>query len=156
MNKFVESCDSNNPFFKHILNKYFVFLIRKYIKPYLLDILAKYKIVGYIRQDMEKNIAYPSIQEGKGILPIRLVESHFFQSQNLFNDGAIDFLIKDSYLIRAQEFLSDIPYDTTPVFVHVRRGDYINEVYMGEKGLDLPRRYYIDAINIIEFTIRTP
>ena len=58
--------------------------------------------------------------------------------------------IRKEHLDAASKFLRDLPDGSEPIFVHVRRGDYVNESALGKKGLTLPLSYYKDQMRWFE------
>ena len=157
MNQFSNTFIFDNPRFKQIrLNRYMNFIFRKIIKKYLLNFLVKIKIIGYIQQNRNEASALPTLTIKKGLFPITLVESNFFQSEIFFDDKIIDFKIKESYLKQAKLILKSLPEEYTKVFVHVRRGDYIFEKYLEKQGIDLPKSYFLDAIEMMLSEIKNP
>ena len=56
----------------------------------------------------------------------------------------------------AKVFLSNIPHESNKVFIHVRRGDYTNEIFLGVRGIDLPKRYFDKAILLIKEAVKNP
>lgn len=157
MKQFSEIFDIENKNFKQITpNKYFNFLLRKIVKPYILAALVKLKIISYIKQDRNEISALPTYKRQSGLLPITLVESNFFQSESFFDANKLDFTLKKEYLAEAKNFLSRINESFTKVFVHVRRGDYIFEKYLGVQGIDLPKSYFLIAIESIKQEIKNP
>ena len=92
-----------------------------------------------------------------GILPFRFVDTGFFQSENFFDDNVInDIKIKLKHLKKANNLLANIPSNKHKVFVHVRRGDYINVSCFGIKGVTLPLSYYKNCIRWFEDNIENP
>ncbi len=156
MEQFVDKFDINNISFKHIvMGKYSRFITSKFLKPFLI-FLANSKLIGYIKQDINDTSALPTYTEQKGILSLRLVETNFFQSENFFNPEKIDFKLKANDLDKANKILESIPNDNRKVFVHVRRGDYIFEKYLDKQGIDLPKQYFLDAIEKIRLEVKNP
>ena len=140
MEQFVDKFEiKNSNFFHKKLGKYALFFIRKILKPYILKALVELKLISYIKQDISETSALPSFTRTKGILPITLVETNFFQSETFFDKNKIDFSIKERYVKEAREFLAQAPIECTKIFVHVRRGDYIFESYLGIQGIELPK-----------------
>lgn len=157
MKQLGKTFDINNKNFKQILqNKYLDFFIRKFIKTYVLNLLAKLKIIGYVRQDRNATSALPTFKTLKGLFPVILVESDFFQSEIFFNANKFDLSIKSKFIQKAKKSLTSIRSDYTKVFVHVRRGDYIFEQYFGDRGIDLPKEYFLNAIEIIKQKVKKP
>lgn len=158
MEMLTEVFDIHDENFKNIkLNKYFLFFLKKVIKPLVQVILVKPRLIGLIKQEIGKDgLPLPSYVKLDGIFPIQLVESDFYQSEYLFNKEDLNFKIKKEYLIKAQEFLGQLPPSAEKVFVHVRRGDYLQEYFLGSKGINLPKDYYLTAINSFKKELKNP
>jgi len=157
MKQFVDKFEIKNQNFVHKeLGKYALFFVRKILKPYILKALVELKLISYIKQDMSETSALPSFTRTKGILPITLIETNFFQSELFFDKNKIDFTIKERYIKEAREFLAQVPKECTKVFVHVRRGDYIFEFYLGRQGIELPKKYFDRAISEITKDVENP
>jgi hypothetical protein len=152
MEQFIDKFDIRNKYFKHIsFGKYGRFVIRKFVEPFLM-LCVRLRLLCYVIQDS----ALPTFREQKGLLPIRFVETNFFQSEKFFDKTKIDFKIKDKYIEDAKSFLSQISDEYTKIFVHVRRGDYIFESYLGIQGIDLPKSYFEKAIDEIKKEVENP
>src|SRR5699024_1671467 len=91
----------------------------------------------------------------KGLLPISYVQTGFFQSEIFFDAELLGFKQMNDSLSIADKVISELP-DTEKVFVHVRRGDYLNEAFEGEIDISLPKSYYLKAIDVIEKQISNP
>jgi len=142
-----------------ISNRYVRYICKKIVFPWILKPLSNMRVINYIEQ--KKDLAsrpLPAWSEKKGLLPfVRYVNPDFFQSESFFDPAVIaDIHIKKQYLSEAQRIVSDIPENFEKVFVHVRRGDYVNEPFEGERGIDLPIFYFVDAIRIIRKDIKDP
>lgn len=156
MEQFVEKFDIGNKNFKHYsFAKYGKFVVRKFVKPFLM-LCVKLKLIDYVRQDKTFTSALPTYSLKRGFFPICFVETGFFQSEKFFEKTKVDFKIKDVYLIEAKEFLAGITKEFTKVFVHVRRGDYIFEKYLSIQGIDLPKSYFLKAIEFITQDLKNP
>ena len=156
LEQFVDRFDIENELFIHVTtNKYTRFIIKKFLKRFLM-FLAKLKLIGYIKQNRSDTSSLPTFMEQKGFLPLRLVETNFFQSEKFFNPEKINFKLKADSLKKAGEVLESISDDFTKVFVHVRRGDYIFEKYLDKQGIDLPKQYFLDAIAKIKQEVENP
>ena len=156
MEQFVDTFDIENELFIHVTtNKYTRFIIKKFLKRFLM-FLAKLKLIGYIKQNRSDTSSLPTFMEQKGFLPLRLVETNFFQSEKFFNPEKIDFKLKTDSKEQANEILESISNDFTKVFVHVRRGDYIFVNYGNKQGIDLPKQYFLDAIKKIKQEVKNP
>ncbi|WP_417550088.1 alpha-1,2-fucosyltransferase [Methylophaga sp.] len=155
--KFYDDFDINNPnFIPVIFGKYGLYLVRKVLKPFFLYVLVPLKLIVYVRQNRSETSALPTFNKTKGFLPITLVESNFFQSEDFFNSEKVDFTIKNKYIQQAEGFLQRIPKQYTKVFIHVRRGDYLSETYLGEQGINLPMSYFKNAMLEIDKEIKNP
>lgn len=139
-------------------NKYLCFAAKKIIFPFL-KLFARLRLISFIEQRKSINLRpLPKYVYKKGFFySIKLVNSDFFQAEVFFNKNIINEIsIKKKYINEAKCYLSAIPDNFTKVFVHVRRGDYLNEVFIDEVGWDLPTKYYFKAINIIKNNIDNP
>lgn len=142
----------------NISNKYMCLAAKKIILPFL-RFFARLRLISYIEQ--RKNVNFrplPKYLYKKGFFySIKLVNSDFFQAEVFFDKNIIKKInIKKQYVDEAKFFLSVIPDNFTKVFVHVRRGDYLNEVFIDEVGWDLPNKYFFKAIDIIKNNIDNP
>ena len=157
MKQLVNTFELKNRNFKQIaLNRPQRKLINSYFKPYILDTLVKLKLIGYIKQDKNKKSFLPNFISKKGFFPITLVESHYFQSEVFFDKSALNIKIKERFIFQAKSILDSIPNSQTKVFVHVRRGDYLFEEYLGESGIELSNKYFLDAIEIMKKKVENP
>lgn len=161
MGLFLETFDTNKRII-NIQNKYVVFLLRKLVKP-LLEFASRLRLITIYCQKRKFMVDtfFPNntYHQSKGILSfIKFIQNDFFQSEDFFDNK--NFInkttIKQKFLREAEEFLLHIPNSYHKVFVHVRRGDYINEVFLGEKGIDLPVEYFMNAIEFIKSQIPNP
>lgn len=157
MNEIFELFDIQNKNIKNIkVSKYIYFVLKKFIGPIFLNFLVKMKIITYIKQDRNEISALPSFKISRGILSITWVNTDFFQSEAFFDASKLDFHIKKEHIDKAKEFISKIDNKFTKVFVHVRRGDYLYEKFLTQIGINLPKTYYLKAINLIESEIENP
>jgi hypothetical protein len=156
MEQFIGKFDINNTKFKHFaLGKYGKYFIRKFVKP-LVMVCVWFKLIGFISQDRNAATALSTFTTKKGLLPISLVETNFFQSEKFFYKDKVDFKIKDKYMKEAASFLTKVPNEYTKIFIHIRRGDYLFESYLGKTGIDLPKSYFEDAMRKISHNIEKP
>lgn len=135
-------------------NKIWQFASRK-IFFYFFELLAFLKIINIIYEDLD-NISY---HKKNGLFWfITYVRTGFFQSEKFFNKDKFlsEVRIKEPYLKEAQEFLKNIPENFTKIFIHVRRGDYLTEVFNNKRGINLPLSYYIKAIELVNKGINNP
>lgn len=157
MKQFTDTCEIINQNFKPLyIGKYSLFILKKLLKPFILMSLIKLKILGYIKQNENETGVQSSFSEKKGLLPIRLVETNFFQSEKFFDKAKIDFTIRQKYSDVAKDFLNQVPLESSKIFVHVRRGDYIFEPYLGERGIDLPKSYFEKAMYEMAQNVENP
>ncbi|WP_319960691.1 alpha-1,2-fucosyltransferase [Methylomonas defluvii] len=150
-------CDSGNVI--NCCNRYVIYLMRQVVIPYLIRPLANLRVFGYVEQvKYEDGIPHASYEYKKGGVPLSFVNTDFFQSESFFNLDSFcnKVKIKAQYLTTASQFLSDIPLEYCRVFIHVRRGDYLNEKFMGERGIDLPNSYFFYAIKLIKSKVKNP
>lgn len=144
-------------------NVHFVFLSSSKLTLYLynkvvlkiLNFIVNVGVFGCIEQLRINGIPQPEVNKKKGILPFTFVKTGFFQTERLFNKSRVDIHLRQKYLIEAKRVLQKTPMNKR-VFVHVRRGDYLSEIFLGEKGINLPKQYYFDAINKIRKNIDNP
>ena len=107
MDDFVKYFNIENKNFKNISLKrgYIIRIIKS-----IMMFFVKIKIIGYIFQKRDlKGRPLPEYIKKRGLLPIRLIKSDYFQSPSLFNSEKIDFSLKEEYIIKAKEFLANIP-----------------------------------------------
>jgi len=161
MQMFFESFDFNKHNIWHISNKYVSFMFRNIVIPLLFKPLCYARTINFVEQKKDiDSFPLPEWGEKKGLLScVRYVNNNFFQSECFFNLTELDrsnLHIKEKYLEEARQYLSNISVKNTKIFIHVRRGDYITESFMGEKGIDLPRSYYEKAINLIKEKVENP
>lgn len=124
--------------------------ITKWIAIPLLRIVAKsFRVIGFICQEHSPiwKLPLPCYYRKNGLFPITFVESDFYQAAGLFAHEQLDICIKRRYVAEAEEILDSVCKNREPVFVHVRRGDYLNYRFMNVKGISLPRSYYERAIH---------
>ncbi len=135
-------------------NRYWHFIIykvRNWLKNFF-SFLAFTRLISSIRVNYEKiGEKYRRETLGytfkKGLFSrIYFVYTGYFQSEKFFDKKVIEhLLIKDYYMNKAKEILSDIPVNSYKVFVHVRRGDYKDFLVLG-KDCILPIVYYHNQI----------
>ena len=156
MEQFIDKFDINNTKFKHFaLGKYWKYFLSNFLKPFAM-VCVRLKIIGYVSQDRDTTSILSTFTTTNKLLPISLVETNFFQSEKFFDKDKVDFKIKDKYMKEAVSFLGKVPDKYTKIFIHIRRGDYIFESYLGKKGIDLPKNYFEDAMREISRKIEKP
>jgi hypothetical protein len=144
----------------NIQNKRIKFLIRNLALP-LFDFISQIKLITSYKIDInnENGFLIPDVSYTKrnGLLPIIYIYPCFVQSEIFFNKHSIKNLaIKKNYLEKAQNFLALIPNHFNKVFVHVRRGDYIDYSVLGKMGVTLPISYFRNRIQWYEENIENP
>lgn len=157
MEQFSESFELENPRFIAVKAGRNAFaLFNRIIRPYVLMPLAKLGIVGYIAQEKRGNVSLPSVTNRRGWLPIRFVETNFFQSEKFFLPEKVKIGLNAHAVAEAETVISSLPEGNEKVFIHVRRGDYSAEVFNGERGIDLPKRYFEAAMRRIRAEVENP
>jgi hypothetical protein len=159
MDMFFNTFDIDRNGICHVSNRYIRFICKTILLPWIIIPLSKVHVITYVEQKKDLNLRpLPEWNEKKGLFPfIIYVNSDFFQSESFFDPTLIaNMHIKKQYLYGAQQIVSDIPDCFEKVFVHVRRGDYVNEPFDGERGIDLPISYFEDAIRKIKEDIKNP
>ncbi|MFC7299684.1 alpha-1,2-fucosyltransferase [Herminiimonas aquatilis] len=144
----------------NIRNRYVKALIRRLFVP-SLHVLSKFKLIssykvncylenGFILEDA-------TFIGSKGLLPITYIYPCFAQSENFFKESIKDdFSINKKHLEKAKIFLSSTPQNHNIIFVHVRRGDYVEYEVLGKRGVALPVSYYRNTIKWYEENIENP
>lgn len=136
-------------------NKYQTLFIRLILKN-IFYFLIKIHLIGYIKQNHNHHTALPNTTSQAGLFPITYVETNFFQSEIFFDSRMLNFQLKAQYIEDAKVILKDLPNNFNKVFIHLRRGDYLFEEYLGIRGIDLPKQYFVKAINEIETEVQNP
>lgn len=130
------------------------FLVLKLVRP-VFRFFAKIRVLGYIAQEHKNGRPAQGTIIKKGLISVTFIETHFFQS-DFFKKSPVNLLIKKPFLSKANSILTSLGIDKNFVFIHVRRGDYLEESFNGHYGIDLPISYYINAIKIVEKQIANP
>jgi len=151
----VECFELNDEYFRLIIiNGFNLKIFVKVFFP-ILKFLSKIRIISLISQDYKKDIPTQTYSFLKGLMPIKLVETGFFQGE-IFVKKDLSLSFKEVFLSRAKEILSFTPVKSTPVFIHVRRGDYLFENFSDIDGVELPLSYFEKAIKIIKDELKEP
>lgn len=145
---------SNSKFINISGNKLFTIFTRK-VLPTVLMKLGKSKLISYVEEQKNSDKRKVGYSYNKGLLPINYVQTGFFQSEIFFDTEFLDFKQMNNSLSVADKVISELP-DGEKVFIHVRRGDYLNEVFEGERNISLPKSYYLKAMDIIEQKVSNP
>jgi len=144
-----------------VKNRYVRFLIRKAIFPLVDKIfkgLANFKIITLYQQKIDVNkFPLPEYIVKKGYVPIKYVAPDFYQSEKLFRKEILEKIkIKEKYIREAKDIMNSFPKESEKVFIHIRRGDYVDLVFLGQKGIVLPKSYYLKAISELNKEVRNP
>ena len=144
----------------NIRNKYIKFFI-KIVVLFMLDILAQLKLItSYkINEINDNGFIVPDITFVKkdGLIPVIFIYPCFAQSESFFMPEITDSLtIKKIYIEKAEEFIASVPSNCNKIFVHIRRGDYLNYSVLGKIGAALPISYYNNCIEWYENNIDKP
>jgi hypothetical protein len=119
---------------------------------YLINFLVSVRMISSINVD-KKYYKNGYSCEGKttsfsrGLFKnITFVLPGFFQSQEFFEKRAIDHLrIKEKFSLDAKKIFSRFPKNSYYVFIHLRRGDYL-DFKVFDKNTLLPLRYFNNQI----------
>jgi len=155
MNQFPKYFNYRNKNFIFLKNSKIALFVFNFFLSKILSFLASLKLIGYIEQTCALNSILPEVSIRKGLLPFTYVKTGFFQTEKLFKSDNAGLSIDDTFIRKAKLVLQKLPMDKK-VFIHVRRGDYLLETFQGEKGINLPKQYYIDAINEIRKSVVNP
>lgn len=118
-----------------------------------LQILSQRKIIATINEDCKLGVV---LTENGLLNQIKLVKESYFQSQRFFDSQLANSLkIKPKSLISAQQKLQAIAQGRTPIFAHVRRGDYLGWPNKKQPAV-LPASYYLKSIDVINSKINDP
>lgn len=149
--------------FVHIRNRIFKFICRKFFNKILI-LLSRIKIISSI--DIEllnyKNYKYEGtkIIKTNGFLPVTFIFPRYFQNEFFFNEKIINsFQFKKKHIENCNNFLSKIPKDYNPVFVHVRSCRRKNELkfkIFDKVGIDLPDEYFYTGIDWFQKNLKSP
>jgi len=117
------------------------------------DTLSQKGIFSRIRESSES----PSIHESKGLLKtVKFVEKSYFQSESCFDLNSIEsLLLKPELLNSAKKVIEASTKGKTPIFIHVRRGDYLRWPSKASPAI-LSASYYQTCINIVQSRILNP
>lgn len=117
--------------------------------------LAKYKYTYYLQHDEDT-----SIQEVVFKFGANTMLDGFYQNEIYFKDVADDLrnelTLKDPLSDYSKELLSKIQAASNPVFIHVRRGDYVQNETTNQVHGTCDAAYYNSAIAYIKQNIENP
>lgn len=155
MDLLVSGFTINNSKFINISGSRLFTIFSRKVLPTVLLKLGKSKLIGYIEEQRNIDKHKVGYSYNKGLLPISYVQTGFFQSESFFNAEFLDFEQMNNSLSIANEVISELP-DKEKVYIHIRRGDYLNEVFEDKKNISLPKSYYLKAIDVIEKHVSNP
>jgi len=149
--------DLNDPHFNVYLPSRAIDLIFRLILFPCIYWLAKIHLFNYFKsyKNNEGNYKTP-INKTTGLIPINIVQSDFFQSEELFDKDKLQLKVKDEYIQKAKKIFRSLPQDRIKVFVHIRRGDYLSLIYNGIRGVNLPLSYFNTAMDLINKEVDFP
>lgn len=110
--------------------------------------------VLFTRIQESENSAHPTIKQHSGLVEnMKIIEESFFQSETLFSTDVIDSLAIDRKLLkRASCLLREVVQAAVPIFVHIRRGDYVTWPDRNNPAI-LSSEYYRRCIDIVRTKI---
>jgi Glycosyl transferase family 11 len=159
MKIFCELFDINNKLFFQSSNKCIIIFFKKILVPYFFTPLIKYKLISYVEQKKDEDFnPLPTLIKKRGFFSfITFVNTDFFQSEKFFKRNIVGKIqMKQKYISIASDFLSIIPIGYIKIFIHVRRGDYLNIIFKGCHGIELPFEYFEKGIIILKSQIEKP
>lgn len=127
-------------------NKY-VYFIARVIFRRVFELLSCIKLISSVRANRvivnNYSVEGDSYKFYPGLLPVTYVYPGFFQSEKFFDKRKLlSLTVKEEYIKKAKKIIDNVPEKFEPYFVHIRRGDYSNEVALGVKDITLPKEYY--------------
>jgi len=156
MGQLVDMVDLNDPLFHQAgctgpAGRVVYFLGRQ-----ALRLAGRLRFIGRRGQEFEDGRPGPGAFHQRGLLPVSFVETNFFQSEQLFQPGALRWQIKSKHSEQARAIVEGMPAHAQKVFVHVRRGDYLALEYAGSRGIDLERDYYLRSFEELRSRLESP
>lgn len=128
----------------------------------LISLLAMAKVINSVtvlKEEKDGNqIESNEFIVQKGLIPlVTYIHPCFAQSEYFFDANFASFLrIKSSILINAKKLLDKNFRGFEPVFIHVRRGDYLQHKVLDSTGAELPLDYYLKSIEWFNSNILNP
>jgi hypothetical protein len=120
-------------------------------------LLAKKRLFNYYEfSEQSKDSLVKKISIKNGLIPVNIIKTGFFQSEKYFIDQKLNLRIQQSHMQKALKVFNTFPKDRIKVFVHIRRGDYLQETFNGKRSITLPVSYVNNAMNSIEEDIDLP
>ena len=121
----------------------------------LFEFLIRSKFSCSFRESFD--VDYPAITYSHRYLrPITVVENSYFQNESQFTNAAIDSLKqREEHLNHAETILDTYDKSKVPIFVHVRRGDYLK--WPSKEGpAILSADYYRKCMKIVQSRLLNP
>ena len=140
---------------KHILsNKSYVFKFIKYIVPILDTILLYISNVLYITKifkDKSPNTIYFDF------IFLKYIYKNYFQAEKFIDNILCNEIeIKNKYQLKASNIIKNkLPTSCIPIFVHIRRADYLT-FPTPKTAAVLPAKWYHDCINELSNLYSSP
>jgi Glycosyl transferase family 11 len=121
-----------------------------------LDILSQTNVFTRIQECNDSSKSPKLIYNSPLFNNLKFVGESYFQSESNFDERAISRLQINSELLNfARSLISEIAYSNTPIFVHVRRGDYLTWPNANKPAV-LEKNYYHNCIDVIKSKIPNP
>ena len=112
------------------------------IDPICFHILAKPRLIGTV---FENNGV---LQSRPGLLPVHYVKG-YFQKESFVSKALPKLTLRPNLIHKAYDFLREHAGDRIPVFIHVRRGDYLSWSVADIHDPSLPGSYYREGLQRI-------
>lgn len=120
-----------------------------------MDSLSQKNIITRIHESRASSKEPELIYNSALFEGVKFIAESFFQYQSSFDKEVIlNLSINEKLLVIAKEFLN-ISHSNTPIFVHIRRGDYLKWPNCHEPAV-LSATYYRICIDIIQSKISNP
>ena len=110
--------------------------------------------VLFTRIQESEDSTRPTIKHHSGLFKkVKIIEEAFFQNETLFRADVINSLVVNSTLLeRAKYLLREVVREAVPVFVHIRRGDYVTWPDRNNPAI-LSSEYYRRCMDIVRAKI---
>lgn len=117
---------------------------------FFLKFIGNIRLFDYYEQKYENTHLDEYIFKQGVFKFIKIINFGYYQSEKFFEKRIKNKLkIKDKYLFKAFNIVNNFK-DKELVFVHIRRGDYV------ELGGNLPKSYYVKCINYFKKKLQNP
>jgi len=125
-----------------------IFLTKKVFQPLVENLLVPFRVFSSHQEKHDGRIACT-----RGVLPITYYKGNYQFAGDAA--GLPSFRLRRAYLEYAADILNEAE-GRTPLFVHVRRGDYLTYKVHGKQDPSLPAEYYRSAIGYLLERVRDP